>query len=163
MDFDKIKSYGEMEHLRNRLIKTPCVCCVFVTPSGKGLKALVLHDNTDPAMHEDLYEQLLQKFNVASKDKSCKDLARRNYLSYDPNIWTNPNPVPYHYVPSTKTTIQVQQVMQTQPKNHYAKAGEIIGQEHNKHDELGMEKEQSRILAGRTQGLQYIQVGLLVL
>ncbi len=126
MDFDKIKSYGEMEHLRNRLIKTPCVCCVFVTPSGKGLKALVLHDNTDPAMHEDLYEQLLQKFNVASKDKSCKDLARRNYLSYDPNIWTNPNPVPYHYVPSTKTTIQVQQVMQTQPKNHYAKAGKRL-------------------------------------
>ena len=126
MDFDKIKSYGEMEHLRNRLIKTPCVCCVFVTPSGKGLKALVLHDNTDPAMHEDLYEQLLQKFNVASKDKSCKDLARRNYLSYDPNIWTNPNPVPYHYVPSTKTTIQVQQVMQTQPKNHYAQTGKTI-------------------------------------
>lgn len=126
MDFDRIKSYGEMEHLRNRLIKTPCVCCVFVTPSGKGLKALVLHDNTDPAMHENLYEQLLQKFNVASKDKSCKDLARRNYLSYDPNIWTNPNPVPYHYVLSTKTTIQVQQVMQTRPKNHYAQTGKTI-------------------------------------
>lgn len=126
MDFDKIKSYGEMEHLRNRLIKTPCVCCVFVTPSGKGLKALVLHDNTDPAMHEDLYEQLLQKFNVASKDKSCRDLARRNYLSYDPNIWVNPNPVPYHYVPTIKPIIQVQQVRQAQPQNHYAQTGKTI-------------------------------------
>lgn len=126
MDFDKIKSYGEMEHLRNRLVKTPCVCCVFVTPSGKGLKALVLHDNTDPAMHEDLYNQLLQKFNMASKDDKCKDLARRNYLSYDPYIWTNPNPVPYHYVPTIKPTIQVQQVMQTQPKNHYSQTGKKI-------------------------------------
>ena len=126
MDFDKIKSYGEMEHLWNRLVKTPCVCCVFVTPSGKGLKALVLHDNTEPAMHEDLYNQLLQKFNVASKDVSCKDLARRNYLSYDPNIWVNPNPVPYHYVPTIKPIIQVQQVMQTQPKNHYAQTGKRL-------------------------------------
>lgn len=62
----------------------------FCTPSGNGLKALVLHDNTDPARHEDLYGQLLDKFYVANRnDASCKDLARRNYLSYDPDIWTN--------------------------------------------------------------------------
>ena len=108
LDFDNILSYDEMCHLRNWLIKEPCVCCVFVTPSGKGLKALVLHDNTDPAMHGDLYDQLLQKFNVASKDLSCKDLARRNYLSYDPNIWTNPNPVPFHYVPTIKAVMTKQ-------------------------------------------------------
>ena len=103
MDFDDIPNNEEMCHLWRRLVVTPCVCCVFVTPGGKGLKALVLHDNTAPAMHSDLYDQLLQKFNVASKDESCKDLARRNYLSYDPNIWTNPNPVPFHYVPMVKT------------------------------------------------------------
>ena len=108
LDFDDIHSRDEMCHLWRRLVKTPCVCCVFVTPSERGLKALVLHDNTDPAMHGDLYEQLLQKFNVASKDTSCKDLARRNYLSYDPDIWTNPNPVPYHYVPTVKMAANVQ-------------------------------------------------------
>lgn len=108
LDFDDIHSRDEMCHLWRRLVKTPCVCCVFVTPSGNGLKALVLHDNTDPTKHGDLYDQLLHKFNVASKDTSCKDLARRNYLSYDPNIWTNPNPVPYHYVPTVKTVVNVQ-------------------------------------------------------
>ena len=108
MDFDNIHSYEEMFHLWRRLVNTPCVCCVFVTPGGKGLKALVLHDNTDPAMHGDLYDQLLQKFNVASKDLSCKDLARRNYFSYDPNIWTNSYPTPYHYVPTVKMTVNVQ-------------------------------------------------------
>lgn len=108
LDFDDIQSYDEMCHLWRRLVITPCVCCVFVTPSGNGLKALVLHDNTDPTKHGDLYDQLLHKFNVASKDTSCKDLARRNYLSYDPNIWTNPNPVPYHYVPTVKTVVNVQ-------------------------------------------------------
>ena len=126
MDFDDITSHEEMCHLWRRLVITPCVCCVFVTPGGKGLKALVLHDNTDPAMHGDLYDQLLWKFNVTSKDEGCKDLARRNYLSYDPDIWTNPNPVPFHYVPTIKPIIQVQQVRQAQPQNHYAQTGRNI-------------------------------------
>ena len=121
MDFDDIPGYEEMCHLWRRLVITPCVYCVFVTPSGKGLKALVLHDNTNPALHGDLYDQLLQKFNVASKDESCKDLARRNYLSYDPYIWTNPNPVPYYYVPTVKMAANVQNSIQQnriQQNNH---------------------------------------------
>ena len=126
MDFDDIHSYDEMEHLRKRLVITPCVYSVFVTPSGRGLKALVLHDNTDPAMHGDLYNQLLDRFNIVNPDTSCRDLARRNYLSYDPDIWVNPNPVPYHYVPTIKPIIQVQQVRQAQPQNHYAQTGKTI-------------------------------------
>ena len=126
MDFDDIEGYNEMQHLWRRLIITPCVYSVFVTPSGGRLKALVLHDNTNPNNHRDLYEQLLAKFNISNPDTSCRDLARRNYLSYDPNIWVNPNPVPYHYVPTIKPIIQVQQVMQTQPKNHYAQVGKRL-------------------------------------
>ena len=102
MDFDHIATRDEMIHLRNRLIITPCVVCVFVTPSGEGLKALVLHDNENPDLHRDLYEQLLKKFDVASKDESCKDIARRTYLSYDPDIWVNRSPVAFHYIPTIK-------------------------------------------------------------
>lgn len=102
MDFDHIGTQAEMTDLRNWLIKTPCVLCVFVTPGGRGVKALILHDNTDPDRHRDLYAQLLDKFNVAGKDSACKDMARRNYLSYDPDIWMNPNPVPFHYIPTVR-------------------------------------------------------------
>ena len=126
MDFDDIHNYDEMYHLGKRLVITPCVYSVFVTPSGGRLKALVLHDNTNPNNHRDLYEQLLAKFNISNPDTSCRDLARRNYLSYDPNIWVNPNPVPYHYVPTIKPIIQVQQVRQAQPQNHYAQTGKKI-------------------------------------
>lgn len=126
LDFDNIHSNDEMFHLWRRLIITPCVYSVFVTPSGGRLKALVLHDNTNPNNHRDLYEQLLAKFNISNPDTSCRDLARRNYLSYDPDIWVNPNPVPYHYVPTIKPIIQVQQVRQAQPTNHYAKTGKKI-------------------------------------
>ena len=97
LDFDHIATSDDMVCLRNRLVITPCVLSVFVTPSGRGLKALVWHDNTDSNKHGDLYEQLLTKFYVANKkDTGCKDLARRNYLSYDPYIWVNSNPVPFH-------------------------------------------------------------------
>lgn len=106
MDFDHIDTLDEMKHLKNRLINTPCVLMVFVTPKGKGLKALVLHDNTDKDRHWDLYGQLLQKFNVATKDTGCTDIARRHYLSYDPEIWVNPNPVPFHYVPTVNSQVK---------------------------------------------------------
>ena len=106
MDFDDIQTMDELMRLRRRLMITPCVVCVFITPSGHGLKALALHDNTDYNKHTDLYGQFLDKFNVASKDESCKDLARRSYLSYDPDCWVNPNPVPYHYTPSVKPEIR---------------------------------------------------------
>ena len=102
MDFDHIGTQDEMTDLRNWLIRTLCVLCVFVTPGGRGLKALILHDNTDPDRHRDLYTQLLDKFNVAGKDSACKDMARRNYLSYDPDIWMNPNPVTFHYIPTVR-------------------------------------------------------------
>ena len=106
LDFDHIATSDDMVCLRNRLVITPCVLSVFVTPSGRGLKALVWHDNTDPNKHGDLYEQLLTKFYVANRnDTNCKDLARRNYLSYDPYIWTNPKPVQFHYIPSIKPKV----------------------------------------------------------
>lgn len=106
LDFDHIATSDDMVCLRNRLVITPCVLSVFVTPSGRGLKALVWHDNTDPNKHGDLYEQLLTKFYVANRnDTSCKNLARRNYLSYDPHIWTNPKPVQFHYIPSIKPKV----------------------------------------------------------
>ena len=110
LDFDHIATPDKMMHLRNSLIKTPCVLSVFITPSGNGLKALVWHDNTDPGRHGDLYEQLLDKFYVADRnDASCKDLARRNYLSYDPYIWINPSPEPFHYVPTINPQVQMPQ------------------------------------------------------
>ena len=110
LDFDHIATPYDMYSLENRLKMTPCVLSVFITPSGNGLKALVLHDNTDPARHGDLYNQLLNMFYVADRnDAGCKDLARRNYLSYDPYIWINPSPEPFHYVSTIKPHVQMPQ------------------------------------------------------
>ena len=111
MDFDQFHSEEELQGIMRRLKLTPFVLAAFRTPSGNGLKAIVLHDNSDPAQHADLYSQLLVTFQdvnkVATLDKSCSDLRRLHYLPYDPDAYINPAPVPYKYVPTVR---QIQQV-----------------------------------------------------
>lgn len=99
MDFDHIPSQEEYTDLYLHLMAIPCVGWIYRTPSGKGLKALVLHDNTNPGMHGNMYLQLMRMFQSPqlSPDPKCQDLNRRNYLCYDPDVWTNPSPVPYHF------------------------------------------------------------------
>ena len=79
----------------------PYVYACFVTPGGTGYKAIIIHDNCEPLYHYDLYGQLLKMFDCPWIDNSTTDLARGNYLSYDPDLWKNPNPIPFHFVPST--------------------------------------------------------------
>lgn len=125
MDFDNFDSIETMRYIRVRLEATPCVIAVFVTPSGKGLKALVIHDNDNPAYHKELYKQLLKKFQIqdAVNDSSCCDLSRGNYICYDPTIWIRTeNVVPYHFehapnhTTSHKTTSGVVDVVELKKK-----------------------------------------------
>lgn len=98
IDFDRFNNELEFNEVRSRLCNTPCVYAVFRTPSGRGLKAIVMHDNGNPAYHEELYLQLLAKFSTPATDTSVGDIARGNYICYDQNLWVNYNCVPYHFV-----------------------------------------------------------------
>jgi len=100
LDFDHIPE-DEMQDFIDNLKKSPHVYAGFRTSSGEGYKAIILHDNLEPLYHDDLYEQLLEYYNCEVKDTSTRDLARGNYLSYDPDLWINPDAVPFHFVPST--------------------------------------------------------------
>ena len=104
MDFDGFESEQDLQNIGYRLTNTPCVYSVFRTPSGKGLKAIVMHDNNNPMYHEELYEQLLQKFYIPTTDISVGDLARGNYICYDPNLWINANCVPYNFIHNPQYT-----------------------------------------------------------
>ena len=107
MDFDGFASEQDLQSAGYRLCITPCVYSVFRTPSGGGLKAIVMHDNDNPAYHEELYEQLLQKFQLSTIDNSVGDIARGHYLCYDPNLWVNCNCVPYHFIHDTQYKTRV--------------------------------------------------------
>lgn len=106
LDFGHIPP-EEMDAIKKQLKEEPCVYAYFVTPSGEGLKAIVLHDNYVPSNHADLYQQLLRKFKMDDPDKSTCDLGRGNYLSYDPDLWINPSPEPFHYVPSSTFSVDI--------------------------------------------------------
>jgi len=97
LDYDGFSSEEELCAIGRRLIRTPCVYAVFRTPSGRGLKAIIQHDNSNPTCHGELYSQLLAKFNTPELDFSGSDLARGSYLCFDPSLWKNPNCSPYHF------------------------------------------------------------------
>ena len=111
LDFDHIPE-DEMSEFIDNLKKSPHVYAGFRTSSGKGYKAIILHDNLEPLYHDDLYEQLLEYYNCEVKDTSTRDLARGNYLSYNPDLWINPDAEPFHFVPST--TVPKTVVMKTE-------------------------------------------------
>lgn len=97
LDFDHIPAV-DMKAFRQRLISDPYAYLVYTTPSGHGLKMLVRHDNTDPLVHAWLYVQLLELFRGYSYiDKCVGDLSRVSYLSYDPDVFYNPNSLVFHY------------------------------------------------------------------
>ena len=110
MDFDGFESEEELRRIGRRLVKTPCVYAIFRTPSGRGLKAIVMHDNDNPDYHTELYGQLLAKFCITNADASVCDLSRGNYICHDPYLWKNELCIPYHfvhnpaYIPKPKAT-----------------------------------------------------------
>lgn len=112
LDFDHIQP-EKMDEFGKWLQGFSCVYAYYITPSGKGYKAIILHDNYEPLYHYDLYNQLLKLFDCPEIDKSTTDLARGNFLSYDPNLWKNPKPQPFHFIPSTSEPIIPKTVTET--------------------------------------------------
>ena len=112
LDFDHIQP-EKMDGFGKWLQSFQCVYAYYITPSGKGYKAIILHDNYEPLYHYDLYNQLLKLFDCPEIDKSTTDLARGNFLSYDPNLWKNPDPEPFHFVPSTSEPVIPETVTET--------------------------------------------------
>ena len=55
----------------------------------------------------------MKLFDCPEIDKSTTDLARGNFLSYDPNLWKNPKPQPFHFIPSTSEPIIPKTVTET--------------------------------------------------
>ena len=53
----------------------------------------MLHDNTNPEYHYNLFWQVKLRLypNTDEFDKKCGNLSRTCFLSYDPDVWLNPN------------------------------------------------------------------------
>jgi hypothetical protein len=98
IDLDNFSSGEEMNNAKMMLMKDSCVYAIYTTPSGRGLKAVIIHDNLVTDYHGELYEQLLGRYQISTIDTSVSDLSRGNYICYDPDIYFNYNPIPYHFI-----------------------------------------------------------------
>ena len=90
LDFDGYGSQRDLLQEKERLSKNKYVYSVFISPSGKGLKAIVkippLPDN-----HVSYFNSLEKHFSSDQFDKTCKNVSRVCYESYDPLIHINEN------------------------------------------------------------------------
>ena len=99
LDFDNIHTEQELNDTLTLLKNTPFVLAVFRTFKPMRIKALVMHNNTDPAKHTEMYEQLTRLFGINLLDTGCKDLSRKTYLPWDEDIWVNHNCSKYQFIP----------------------------------------------------------------
>jgi len=88
LDFDGYKSNRDLLQEKERLSKDKFIYSVFISPSGNGLKALVkippIVDN-----HKSYFISLQNYYDSVYFDKTCKNVSRVCYESYDPLIHIN--------------------------------------------------------------------------
>ena len=90
LDFDGYKKQKDLLSDKESLTKSKYVYSVFISPSGNGLKVLVKIPE-DADNHVNYFNSLEKHFNSPYFDKTCKNLSRVCYESYDPLIFVNTN------------------------------------------------------------------------
>lgn len=90
LDFDDYEKKKDMLQDKETLSKDKYVYSVFISPSGNGLKVLVKIPQ-DPDNHVNYFNSLQKHFDSNHFDKTCKNVSRVCYESYDPLIHINEN------------------------------------------------------------------------
>lgn len=94
VDFDKVEETMTMEKARGLLLNDQYTEYLFLSCTGRGFAAIV---NINPKAHLDSFFFLEKYYKTRyglKMDKSCKDIPRPRYISYDPDLFHNPNAVP---------------------------------------------------------------------
>ena len=90
LDFDGYTKKKELLEEKEGLTKDKFVYSVFISPSGNGLKVLVKIP-ADVDNHVNFFNSLEKHFASQYFDKTCKNVSRVCYESYDPLIFVNEN------------------------------------------------------------------------
>jgi hypothetical protein len=88
LDIDHIE---DPESLKDQCKSLDYVYSAFITPSGRGLKVIIKTDATSEN-YRNIELMVSEKFlqdTGASRDNHCKDIARIQFVSYDPDLYIN--------------------------------------------------------------------------
>lgn len=133
LDFDDITAPIE---LKADLVSRPYVYSCFISPSGKGVKALVKIPICESDKEYKEYYSALQK-EFKNLDESGKDISRCCFFSYDPDIYINTECETYD---QKIIEDSIPKMSNAQVKNDYSIAnrvlniirGAVIGERHDK-------------------------------
>lgn len=90
LDFDGYEKQKDLLMDKEKFTKDKYVYACFISPSGNGLKVIVKIP-TEEDNHVNYFKGLEIYFDSTYFDKSCKDISRVCYESYDPLIHINEN------------------------------------------------------------------------
>lgn len=88
IDFDGFRDEQHLFAKRQELISDNFSYCVFISPSGDGIKVLVRIPK-DPMNHKKYFSSLKNYYSCDEFDVTCKNISRVCYESYDPDIYVN--------------------------------------------------------------------------
>jgi hypothetical protein len=95
IDIDQVAGI-KPEELRDRFQKDPHIRFAFVSPSGQGVKAVMVIP-ADIARHKYAFNAaeryMLEQYGV-SIDTRCSDVSRLCFISHDPDLISNENAIP---------------------------------------------------------------------
>lgn len=96
LDFDKIGK-DKVAEKRQKAAAIPHTFCAFISPSGNGLKILVLVSSgleSHNVAIKQVSDYYAKELNIEI-DSSGKDVSRLCFMSYDPDLYKNINPTPF--------------------------------------------------------------------
>jgi hypothetical protein len=88
LDFDGYIKNKDLLQDKENLSRSPYAFSVFLSPSGNGLKMLVKVPQ-DSDNHVNYFNALEKHFNNERFDKTCKNISRVCYESFDPLLYMN--------------------------------------------------------------------------
>lgn len=106
LDFDGVE---DTKKKKEQLSKLSYVTAAWVSPSGKGVKALVKIKY--PNLHQEHFLSIMEE--VPGVDKTGKNLSRLCFESYDPDMYLNPNAKEYDKTISKERKEMITMVVQS--------------------------------------------------
>ena len=89
VDFDKYPNDEVMLQHRAMLERNPHFILLFTSPSGNGTKGVVRIPEATKETHPQYFKAFQEEFQFDYWDKSCSNVDRVCYESYDPDIYLN--------------------------------------------------------------------------
>jgi hypothetical protein len=93
VDFDKYPNDDTMIEHRKLLEKNPHFILLFTSPSGNGTKGVVRIPKATKETHPKYFSAFQKQFDFDYWDKSCSNVDRVCFESFDPEIYVNENAV----------------------------------------------------------------------